>query len=516
MVQVLEAAGSPSSPGSSRLSRSSAGSPATAGDLADAVEVAASFVGAYEPGRYSGEDSEHLAGLFNRLQRVAEAGLTLAAGRVAEANRHTATGHRTPAEWLAGTTGDSVGNAASTLELAEQLQAQPGVDEALRAGALPAHRAKLIADAATDNPDRVDDLIQAARTDTDRQFKERCLRVRAEGRSAEDEAAHARRLHKNRSCRTFTTREGAFGLRAVLTPEAGAPVLAALQAQADRIFEQARRAGDPERPDRYAADALVTLITGQGILPPARRGKTGGGGQTGGQGGGQTGGQRGGAQAPADTDSTHTDTDRDTHTDTDTDTDTATDTATADQRSPSSARPDPRTWVLIRADLDALRRGSVGKGEVCEIPGVGPVPVDHARAVLGDALCHLVITDGVDVTTVCSLGRHIPEALRVAILERDRTCVVPGCHRTLGLEHDHWQVDFAKGGATSLDNLVLLCRHHHRLKTHQGWRLTRQEGAWLFLPPAHPKPQKTTSRKRRRRPPPGPAIPDPPLFHLEE
>jgi hypothetical protein len=147
---------------------------------------------------------------------------------------------------------------------------------------------------------------------------------------------------------------------------------------------------------------------------------------------------------------------------------------------------------------------------------VGPVSVDHARSVLGDALCHLVITNGVDVTTVCSLGRHIPEALRVAIVERDRTCRVPGCHRDLGLEHDHWQVDFAKGGETSLDNLVLLCRHHHRLKTHEGWRLIRHQGEWQFLPPDRPKPPKNTTKRRRRRPPPGRADPDPPLFRLEE
>ena len=35
----------------------------------------------------------------------------------------------------------------------------------------------------------------------------------------------------------------------------------------------------------------------------------------------------------------------------------------------------PRAQVTLRVDLGALRRGAVGPGEVCEIPGVGPVPV---------------------------------------------------------------------------------------------------------------------------------------------
>jgi hypothetical protein len=65
---------------------------------------------------------------------------------------------------------------------------------------------------------------------------------------------------------------------------------------------------------------------------------------------------------------------------------------------------------------------------------------------IGDAWVDLVITDGVDVTTICRMGRSIPAALRTAITERDRSCVVPGCDATKGLEFDHWQTDYADGG----------------------------------------------------------------------
>jgi hypothetical protein len=114
--------------------------------------------------------------------------------------------------------------------------------------------------------------------------------------------------------------------------------------------------------------------------------------------------------------------------------------------------PDPKALVHLRVDLDALRRGSLSDGEVCEIPGVGPVPVQTARDLLGDALCDLVITNGTDITTVCHLGRSIPRALNTALIERDRHCVVPGCDVTKGLERDHWIVSFVRGGPATIEN----------------------------------------------------------------
>src|SRR5262249_7387022 len=62
--------------------------------------------------------------------------------------------------------------------------------------------------------------------------------------------------------------------------------------------------------------------------------------------------------------------------------------------------------------------------------------------------------------------RTIPSALRRALTVRDRGCRFPGCenHRFVDAHHvQHW----ARGGKTSLRNLVLLCRRHHRL-VHEG------------------------------------------------
>ena len=102
---------------------------------------------------------------------------------------------------------------------------------------------------------------------------------------------------------------------------------------------------------------------------------------------------------------------------------------------------------------------------------------------MGDALVKVVITDGVDVATVCNLGRSIPAAVLTALIERDPTCVVPGCDATGHLEVDHWQTDFARGGQTRWANLARLCGWHHSLKTHQGFTLAGGPGKWEWLPP---------------------------------
>jgi hypothetical protein len=509
--------------------------------LRSSVSVMAAFVSSFDPARFLPSDAASLTTLFTQAERLAVAGKTLAAARAAEGNPGAQSGHRTAAEWLAAETGESLGDARNLLELGGRLSSQTGVEEALRAGDLSLKQAQLISNTVKENPEREADLLEGAKTDTHHQLRERCLRARAEHRTKEDEEKAERRLHAGRFCTTYTTEEGGFGLRAELSPTVGAKVAASLRAQTDRVFRQAQQAGIDEDPKCYAADALVALITGEGILPPPRRGKAHASPagqeqseapspeQSQAQSQPQSGSDGDGADAGAGADPVLVDGDPDTTGATQTaPTHDQSPAAPGDLRSPSSARPDPRTWVMIRVDLEALRRGSTGRGELCEIPGVGPVPVSHAREVLGDALCHLVITNGIDVTTLCSLGRSIPEALRIAILERDQCCVVPTCGKVLSLEKDHWQVDFAKGGVASMDNIAMLCRYHHRLKTHQGWRLVKEHGRWDFLPPDTPKPPPTRKRTRAtrrprqkadpvRRPPsdndPGP---DPPLFHLEE
>ena len=91
----------------------------------------------------------------------------------------------------------------------------------------------------------------------------------------------------------------------------------------------------------------------------------------------------------------------------------------------------------------------------------------HARKVLSHGLLELVITDGVDVRTVVSRTRHVPEALKVAIAERDERCKVRGCDRTQNLERHHTQ-PFAEHHLTTYELLGMLCGDHHDLVTYRG------------------------------------------------
>jgi hypothetical protein len=145
----------------------------------------------------------------------------------------------------------------------------------------------------------------------------------------------------------------------------------------------------------------------------------------------------------------------------------------------------PRATVQVRVDASALARGRAVRGEVCEIPGIGPIPVSAARRLASDSIVRAVVTEGADVTAVAHLGRTVPATLRTALEARDPTCAVPGCDVRDGLEIDHSD-PFARGGPTSLENLDRLCRWHHFLKTHRGYRLGGAPGAWTWSGPDPP------------------------------
>lgn len=157
--------------------------------------------------------------------------------------------------------------------------------------------------------------------------------------------------------------------------------------------------------------------------------------------------------------------------------------------------------IVFVVDAEAFRRGELIPGERCELAGVGPVPMALIEHYVGQSRVDLVVTRGVEVATVVSMGRAIPRALQLALEVRDPTCVVPGCDATRWLEIDHWQIPFWRRGPTALWNLCRLCSYHHALKTFRGWRLTGGPGRWAFGPP------RAASRMApatRRAPPAGP------------
>jgi hypothetical protein len=162
------------------------------------------------------------------------------------------------------------------------------------------------------------------------------------------------------------------------------------------------------------------------------------------------------------------------------------DLATSYQPMPSGRRGvNPRYLALLRIDLEALRRGRVHGDELCEIRGVGPVPVPVAQDLLGRAVLKLVITRGVDVVNVTHLGRGPTAAQKIALAWRNPTCTVEGCWRTR-VENDHRE-PWAQTKHTRLDELDPLCEFHHDLKTRLRWALARGTGKRPLVSPDDPR-----------------------------
>jgi hypothetical protein len=148
--------------------------------------------------------------------------------------------------------------------------------------------------------------------------------------------------------------------------------------------------------------------------------------------------------------------------------------------------------VVVRVDHAAFRRGRTEAGEVCEVAGVGPIPVTVADRLSDDAILKALIVDGEDVRAVAHLGRTIPAKLRTAVEEMFPECAIEGCHVNRHLEIDH-NVPISEGGPTTLWNLRRLCAHHHEYKHAHNLRLGGEGTRQRFVP--------------RGPPPDGPAAP---------
>jgi Domain of unknown function (DUF222)/HNH endonuclease len=77
--------------------------------------------------------------------------------------------------------------------------------------------------------------------------------------------------------------------------------------------------------------------------------------------------------------------------------------------------------------------------------------------------------------------RLVTPGLRAALAARDLRCVFPGCDRPSRWCDAHHLVHWADGGETSIENLVLLCRHHHVLVHDGGWTTTGTPGDLRFF-----------------------------------
>jgi len=142
---------------------------------------------------------------------------------------------------------------------------------------------------------------------------------------------------------------------------------------------------------------------------------------------------------------------------------------------------DERYQVVVHVDAAVLADPDAPGQSVLE-DGTH-VPAETSRRLACDA-SRVVMRHDADgrVTEVGARTRTIPPALRRALQHRDRGCRFPGCGVRFGQGHHirHW----AHRGPTTLSNLALLCRRHHRAVHEEGYGVERQpDGELCFRRP---------------------------------
>ena len=371
------------------------------------VERARCLVGAFDPDVLSGADARTAVEDFVALEKYAAAGRLLAVGRLDETGAWFGDGtFRDLAAWLASISGTTVGAARGASDTARRLRALPASTDALRAGQLSPVEADAISGAANADPSAERDLLETAKTAGVRGLKTECDRVAAAAASRDTELDQYERIRSARSLRHRRLADGTGSVEIRGPLDRTAQMMAALEPFERELFAENRTNGRMEHPDAVAFDAMVRLCE-QSIK-----------------------------------------------------------SATGPERKVGSR---PLATVIVHMSKAAYERGWTEPGEICEIEGLGPVPVAVARRMASDAILKSLVMDGVDVTRISHHGRTIPSHLRTAVETRDPVCTILGCEVSRHLEIDH-NIPVAAGGLTELANLGRPCHHHHDLKTRHDLR----------------------------------------------
>jgi len=157
-----------------------------------------------------------------------------------------------------------------------------------------------------------------------------------------------------------------------------------------------------------------------------------------------------------------------------------------------------RFQITVHVSAETLRAD--GGNDLEHPPGIEDGPVlaaDTVRRLACDAgVVPILETGEGELLSIGRRSRTIAPALRRALKQRDAGCRFPGCTHTRFVDGHHVK-HWADGGETSLENLVLLCRHHHRLIHEGGFGVQRNAHSFLFTDP-HGIEVPATAEKRSR------------------
>lgn len=341
-------------------------------------------------------------------------------------------GFRSCAHWLSWRTGIGPGAAREKVRVARALASLPRISAAMESGELSFSRVRAMTRVA--NPENEDELLELARHATAAQIEQIVRAWRRVGR-LEDAVTEAER-HLRRSLDLYPDNDGSWVVRGRLDPEVGAVLERALAWASDQLY---RDAPDAERrgttvgqrrsdalgllAEEAMADGSAGDATGadRDVEGPARQGET-----TGPEGARVAEG----ARVPA----------------------------------PARGRTGDRYQVVLHV-------GSWEDRATSKLPSPAAfhVSAETSRRLACDAGVVVMTHDAKGAALdVGRKRRTVPSAMRRALESRDGDiCRFPGCsvRRTDAHHLTHW----ADGGRTRLENLVLLCRRHHRAVHEGGW-----------------------------------------------
>jgi uncharacterized protein DUF222/HNH endonuclease len=346
-------------------------------------------------------------------------------------------GFRTCAAWLNWRVGLDLGAARERVRVARALGSLPRLAQALARGELSYAKVRALTRVAT--PETEERLLAVGKAGT-AEHVERIVRGwRRVDRKAE--AQETARRHTSRALHVYQDEDGMVVIRGRLAPEVGAVLMQALAAGREALYQRARQedtspAGVSARPSAMDHSSDVYPIYVPAETPTMAQ-------------------QQADALALVAETALH-------H---------GIDPGTSGERYQVVVHVD----APVLADLDAPGQSVLEGGTRVSAETSQRLACDASRVVMRHD------PEG-RLTEVGARTRTIPPALRRALHHRDRGCRFPGCGLPFGQGHHirHW----AHGGPTTLSNLALLCRRHHRAVHEEGYQLERQsDGELCFRRP---------------------------------
>jgi hypothetical protein len=142
----------------------------------------------------------------------------------------------------------------------------------------------------------------------------------------------------------------------------------------------------------------------------------------------------------------------------------------------------PRPQLIVRTTVETL--AGLSNAPAGEIDGAGMVPSETVQRLACDSALIRITGKAELEGEITKASRTIPPSTRRAVEERDRGCVAEHCTRPARWADAHHLKHWAHNGPTTVQNLILLCRTHHRMVHEGAWGLQRLiTGRWALLPP---------------------------------